>query len=58
MTVRQPRYSKEDFAQRGDAIYESQIRLQVEEVDPLPRLKARGIQDSGRDCKLSLSDIP
>ena len=31
MTVRQPRYSKEDFAQRGDAIYESQIRSQVEE---------------------------
>jgi NitT/TauT family transport system substrate-binding protein len=27
-------------------------------IDPLPRLKARGIQDSGRDCKLSLSDIP
>jgi hypothetical protein len=27
MTVRQPRYSKEEFAQRGDALYESQIRL-------------------------------
>jgi hypothetical protein len=26
MTVRQPRYSKEEFAQRGDALYESQIR--------------------------------
>lgn len=26
-------------------------------VDPLPRLKARGIQDSGRDCRQSLSDI-
>jgi hypothetical protein len=24
---RQPRYSKEEFAQRGDALYESQIRL-------------------------------
>jgi hypothetical protein len=31
MTVRQPRYSKEEFAQRGDEIYESQIRSQVEE---------------------------
>jgi hypothetical protein len=31
MTVRQPRYSKEEFAQRGDALYESQIRPQVEE---------------------------
>ncbi len=30
MTVRQPRYSKEEFAQRGDALYESQIRSQVE----------------------------
>jgi hypothetical protein len=28
---RQPRYSKEEFAQRGDALYESQIRSQVEE---------------------------
>ena len=31
MAVRQPRYSKEEFAQRGDALYESQIRAQVEE---------------------------
>ena len=31
MAVRHPRYSKEEFAQRGDAIYESQIRAQVEE---------------------------
>ena len=38
MTVRQPfdsverkhRYSKEEFAQRGDEIYESQVRSQVE----------------------------
>jgi hypothetical protein len=27
MAVRQPRYSKEEFAQRGDALYESEIRL-------------------------------
>jgi hypothetical protein len=31
MAVRQPRYSKEEFAQLGDEIYESQIRSQVEE---------------------------
>ena len=31
MTVRQPRYSKEEFAQRGDEIYETQVRQQVEE---------------------------
>jgi hypothetical protein len=30
MTIRQPRYSKEEFAQRGDEIYESQVRPQVE----------------------------
>jgi hypothetical protein len=27
---RQPRYSKEEFAQRGNALYESEIRQQVE----------------------------
>jgi hypothetical protein len=31
MTVRQPRYSKEEFARRGDEIYESQVCPQVEE---------------------------
>jgi hypothetical protein len=31
MAVRQPRYSKEEFAQRGDTLYEAQIRSQVEE---------------------------
>jgi hypothetical protein len=39
MTVRQhfdsaqrkPRYSKEEFAQKGDTLYESEIRSQVEE---------------------------
>lgn len=29
--VRQPRYSKEEFAQRGTELYEAQIRTQVEE---------------------------
>ena len=31
MAVRQPRYSKEEFAQRGDALYESAVRQHVEE---------------------------
>jgi hypothetical protein len=31
MPVRHPLYSKEEFAQRGDALYETQIRSQVEE---------------------------
>ena len=31
MTVRQPQCSKEEFAQRGDEIYETQVRSQVEE---------------------------
>lgn len=30
MAVRQPRYSKEEFARRGDEIYESHVRPQVE----------------------------
>jgi hypothetical protein len=30
MTVRSPRYSKEEFARRGNEIYELQIRSQVE----------------------------
>ena len=31
MVVRQPRYSKEKFAQRGDRWYETQIRQKVED---------------------------
>jgi len=31
MIVRQPRYPKEEFARRGDEIYETQVRPQVEE---------------------------
>lgn len=30
MTIRQPRYSKEEFARRGQEIYESRVRSQVE----------------------------
>jgi hypothetical protein len=31
MTVRQPRYSEEEFVRRGNEIYESQVRSKVEE---------------------------
>jgi hypothetical protein len=31
MKVRQPRYPKEEFARRGNEIYETQVRSQVEE---------------------------
>jgi hypothetical protein len=31
VTTTQPRYSKEEFARRGEEIYQSQIRSQVEE---------------------------
>jgi hypothetical protein len=30
MTIRQLRYPKKEFARRGDEIYESQVRQQVE----------------------------
>lgn len=34
MIVRQPRYSKEEFARRGDEIYQSQVLKQIdEEID-------------------------
>lgn len=33
MTFRQPRYSKEEFAKRGDRIYETQIRPKLKESD-------------------------
>ncbi len=30
MTVRQPQYTKEEYARRGDYIYETQIKPQIE----------------------------
>lgn len=33
MVVRQPRYSKEEFAKRGDELYETQVRSQVEKAN-------------------------
>jgi hypothetical protein len=45
MTVRQPRYSKEEFAQRGDALYEAQIRL-----PPVGYANASRRRQSWQDC--------
>jgi hypothetical protein len=42
MAVRQRRYSKEELAQRGQALYKSSIRQQIEagnESQPEPRRK-------------------
>ena len=33
MTIRKPRYSKEEFARLGDEIYEHQIRPRIQESD-------------------------
>lgn len=44
MAVRQPRYSKEEFAQRGDALYESQIRSQIDEEGNRGRIVAIDIE--------------
>jgi hypothetical protein len=44
MTVRQPRYSKEEFAQRGDEIYQSQVRQQIDEEIDRGRIVAIDIE--------------
>jgi hypothetical protein len=44
MTIRQPRYSKEEFAQRGDALYESQIRSQIDEEGDRGKIVAIDIE--------------
>ena len=33
MPVRKPRYSKEEFARRGDEIYETQIKQNLKDSD-------------------------
>ncbi len=43
MTNRQPRYSKDEFAQRGDLIYQTQIRPQVE-ADNLGKIVASDLE--------------
>ena len=54
MAVREPRYSKEEFARRGDEIYESQVRSQVEEAD---RGKIVAIDLETGDFEIDKSEI-
>jgi hypothetical protein len=56
MTVRQPRYSKEEFARRGNEIYETQVRSQVEEGN-IGKIVAINMIETTRFRSLSLSDI-
>jgi peptide subunit release factor RF-3 len=59
MAVRQPRYSKEEFTQRGNALYESKIRLQVEPAY-LNKIVAIDIETSDfeiGDDSLSAADL-
>jgi IS30 family transposase len=44
MAVRQPRYSKEEFARRGDEIYESQVRQQIDEISDRGKIVAIDIE--------------
>jgi hypothetical protein len=44
MAVRQPRYSKEEFARRGDEIYETQIRQQIDEINDRGKIIAIDIE--------------
>ncbi|MDJ0597499.1 MAG: hypothetical protein QNJ37_01440 [Crocosphaera sp.] len=58
MTLRQPLYSKEEFAKRGDEIYESLIRPQVE-ADNYGRIVALDIETGAfelADDTLSATD--
>jgi hypothetical protein len=54
MTVRHPRYSKEEFARRGDELYETQVRSQVKESD---RGKIVAIDLESGDFEVDKSEI-
>jgi hypothetical protein len=66
MTVRQPRYSKEEFARRGDEIYESQVRRQIDEESDRGKIVAIDIETGAFEVaddilpasKLLLARIP
>lgn len=53
MGARQPRYSKEEFARRGQTIYEQQVRPKVEEGN-LGRIVAIDIETG----ELDVADDP
>jgi hypothetical protein len=52
MAIRQPRYSKEEFAQRGDALYESQIRSQIDEEGDRGKIVAIDIETGSLSNKI------
>ena len=54
MAILQPAYSKEEFARRGDEIYESQVRSQIEESD---RGKIVAIDLETGDFEVDASEI-
>lgn len=54
MKIRQPCYSKEEFAERGDLIYQTQIRPQVEISD---RGKIVAIDLETGDFEIDASEI-
>ena len=54
MAVRQPRYSKEEYAQRGDLIYQTQIRPQ-DEVDNRGKIVAIDLETG--DFELDTREI-
>lgn len=54
MAVRQPRYSKEEFAQLGDRIYETQVRSKVEAGN---QGKIAAIDIETGDFEVDLSEI-
>jgi hypothetical protein len=58
MTVRQPRYSKEEFAQRGDEIYQSQVRKSTKRsiVVGLSRLPTVGYANDIETGEFELAD--
>jgi hypothetical protein len=51
---RQPRYSKEEFAQRGDALYES-IRSQIDEQSDRGKIVAIALETG--DSEVDASEI-
>ena len=57
MAVRQPRYSKEEFAQRGDVLYEAEVRQQVEEGNHGKIVAIDGFQSSFLGDSAHLDDL-
>lgn len=55
MTLKYPSYSKEEFAQRGDEIYESQVRSQIDEKSDRGKIVAIDIETG--DFEIDSSEI-